>query len=113
MARIVRSKCVACFFKKASSFSRCRISISLTTFLSNNSSVFSGLSAKELRFFFDFTSQQASDYYDSSVSAMALICALLLTIPFSIGGYFDNTYFTALEAAFALCDGTLPVTLPC
>ena len=65
-----------------------------------------------VRFFFDFTSQQASDYYDSSVSAMALICALLLTIPFSIGGYFDNTYFTALEAAFALCDGTLHVTLP-
>ena len=47
-----------------------------------------------LKFFLE-TEDIDYDHYDSSVSAMALICALLLTIPFGVLSLMNGEYFTS------------------
>jgi hypothetical protein len=44
------------------------------------------------------------DHQDSAMNAMALICALLLTVPYGVIGSLNDSYFSTLEATFAACD---------
>jgi hypothetical protein len=43
---------------------------------------------------------------DAAISAMTLVCALTLTIPFSIMSYVDSTFFTELKSALSNCSTT-------
>ena len=62
----------------------------------NSSSVYS--------FFTDFESNDFD--FEGAINAMSLICALILTIPFSVADSFDTSFFESLYDQMQSCDTT-------
>ena len=62
---------------------------------------------KRLRVFKFFSpfSDHLIDEPESAISAMALICALILTVPFWIFGLFKDSYITDLKDSIDICPG--------
>ena len=61
-----------------------------------------------LRFFFDFDADEVD--YDPAVNALALICALVLTVPFGAMGSLNSDYFDQLKTALDACTNAGAVT---
>lgn len=62
---------------------------------------YGGKNSNVYKFFFDYTSDDVN--FDAGVNSMALICALLLTIPFQLVSSVDDTFLGNLKAATLNC----------
>lgn len=56
-----------------------------------------------ITFFLNFDEAPSDENFAQTVNAMALVCALLLTIPFSIMGSLNSAYFSELQSALSDC----------
>jgi hypothetical protein len=62
-----------------------------------------------LKFFLEVDDEAALDY-DNAVNALALICALVLTVPFGVMGMTNSEYFENLEVTLDACTNSGAVT---